>query len=326
MSDLVSIIVPVYNAAQTIQRCIESLINQSYSDIQVVLIDDGSTDSSLSICKRITKDDSRFLIIEKNNGGVSSARNCGLENAQGKYLMFLDSDDWFEKDTVERYVNMISDCTADVVIGSLHGILAEKNASFIKKVPVTGNYNGDIWNVICDDSEMFGYIGGKMFRKDIIDTYSIRFDERMYAQEDLDFCLSYYDVVNNFHFTDYPGYQYSYQQGKRIPPYCDFIRNQLKLLNIAQKKCEISFESYRKIQERICGYIYVMFYEAKTKRDVIKVSEKINTVKGINMYLRKCSLQGEIKYIISLYLKNKQTLIYLFFKIRGLVKKILRKE
>ena len=325
MADLVSVIVPVYNSEHTIQRCIDSLINQTYTDLQVILVDDGSTDSSLNICKSIGQEDTRFLIIEKTNGGVSSARNCGIENAKGKYLMFLDSDDWFENEMVERYVSMLHDHTSDVVIGSLHGIDVEEKQSFIKSVPVTGTYNKEIWNVICDTPEMFGYIGGKLFKKDIIDALSLRFNEGMYAQEDLDFCLSYYSGVNSFFLTEYAGYQYFYQPGKSRPPYCDFIRNQLKLFHHAQKNSELIVESHRRIQERICGYIYMMFYEARTKREIMDVFEKIKTVDGIDMYLKNCSLRGEHKSIITWYIRGKHVLIYRYFKARRLIKKIMLK-
>lgn len=326
MADLVSIIVPVYNAEKTIQRCVESLINQSYIDIQVILVDDGSTDSSLALCKEITNKDSRFIVIEKQNGGVSSARNCGIENSKGKYLMFLDSDDWIDDNMIERYVSLIEDYGSDVVIGSLHGLSAQDYSSFIKNVPVIGKLNGEIWNIICDSSEMFGYIGGKMFKKAIIDAHSIRFNEKMYAQEDLEFCLSYYEVIDCFYLTDYAGYKYFYEKGKRIPPYCDFMRNQLKLLDIAEKKCELNSNAYNKIQQRIVGFVYVMFYEEKNKDNIYDACKQMRMVDGLDSYLNCCKLQGEQKYIVLCYLKGKYWRIFYYFKLRAIVKQIIRRN
>lgn len=326
MADLVSVIIPVYNAEKTIQRCVESIINQSYIDIQVILVDDGSTDSSLNLCKKIANKDSRFIVIEKKNGGVSSARNCGIENSKGKYLMFLDSDDWLEEKMIERYVCLISEYCADIVIGGLHGISAQGHSSFIKNVPVIGKQNVKLWNIICDSSEMFGYIGGKIFKKEIIDAYSIRFNENMYAQEDLDFCLSYYESIDSFYLTDYVGYQYFYEEGKRIPPYYDFMRNQLKLLAIAEKKCELNANAYSKIQQRIAGLVYVMFYEAKDKESTYDACKKMEMVDGLNRYLNHCKLQGKQKYIVSWYLKGKYVRIFRYFKLRSIIKQILGRE
>lgn len=323
MADLVSVVVPVYNAEKTIKRCVDSLLNQSYKEIQVVLVDDGSTDQSLSLCREIEKNDSRVLVIKKENGGVSSARNCGIECSQGKYIMFLDSDDWFEENMVEHYARLVSEENTDIVIGGLQGIYTHNQKSFVKSLPIYGKKDTALWNVICDSSEMFGYIGGKLFKKDIIDAALIRFNERMYAQEDLDFCLSYYAEIDNFYLTDYVGYRYYYEQGKRVPPFCDFMRNQLKLLSIAKKKCELTENSYEKIQQRICGYVYVLLYGAKNREDIFCACKQMENVEGLEKYLQTCTLQGEKKYIVSWYLTSKYMYIYRYFKVRRFIRRMI---
>ena len=323
---IVSIIIPVYNAEKTINRCVESVLNQSYGEIEIILVDDGSIDSSLQLCKTFEYRDSRIIIVEKENGGVSSARNLGMHYATGEYIMFLDSDDWYEENMVEQYMTLMESHGSDVVIGSLKGINLESQASFIKNVPVVGKYKEDIWNVICASSEMFGYIGGKMFKRSILNKYVIRFNEKMYAQEDLDFCLSYYEVADRLYLTEYAGYCYYYAQGKRKPPYCDFMRNQLKLLNIAKKKCELNPDSFKKIQDRICGYVYVMLYEAGDKENIYEACRKMKEVDTLDDYLASCTFEGEKKYIISWYLNGKQEWIYRYFKIRNFIKRIVGKK
>lgn len=323
MADLVSVVVPVYNGEKTIERCVESVLNQSYKEIQVILVDDGSKDQSLSLCKEFAKRDSRVLVTTKKNGGVSSARNCGIEQSRGKYIMFLDSDDWFEKNMIENYVQLIKEQNVGVVIGGLQGTYAENQESFIKSLPVYGKKDNALWNVICDSSEMYGYIGGKLFRKDIIDAALIRFNEKMYAQEDLDFCLSYYAEIDTFYLTDYVGYRYYYEQGKRVPPFCDFMRNQLKLLLIAKEKCELTENSYEKIRQRICGYVYVMLYGTKSREEVFSACKQMGNVEGLAEYLKTCTLQGEKKYIVSWYLKGKYNDIYRYFKVRRFIRRIM---
>lgn len=97
MSPVVSIIVPVYNAEKTLKRCVNSIINQLYKDWELLLVDDGSTDDSSIICDEYAQQDRRIRVFHKQNGGVSSARNVGLDNAIGEWVTFIDSDDWIEK-------------------------------------------------------------------------------------------------------------------------------------------------------------------------------------------------------------------------------------
>ena len=121
-SDLVSIIIPVYNVEKFLRDCLESVTAQTYGKYEVILVDDGSTDSSAEICKEYCSMDSRFKLIRKENGGASSARNAGLEQAVGEYIYFLDSDDWLEKDTLETLINCAKKEAADVVFCEAYAI------------------------------------------------------------------------------------------------------------------------------------------------------------------------------------------------------------
>lgn len=104
-SPLISIIVPVYKAESTLNKCADSLLNQTYSNIEVVLVDDGSPDNSPSICDEITKLDNRVKTIHIPNGGVSNARNIGMQNAVGDYLCFVDSDDYVDANYIQNFVD-----------------------------------------------------------------------------------------------------------------------------------------------------------------------------------------------------------------------------
>ena len=116
MTDLISIIVPVYNKEKYIKKCVDSLIKQSYSDIEIILVDDGSTDKSPEICDEYAERDSRIRVIHRENGGLSVARNTGIENANGKYLMFVDADDWVAVDFCEAALKSISENDADIAV------------------------------------------------------------------------------------------------------------------------------------------------------------------------------------------------------------------
>ena len=115
MKELVSIIVPIYNVEKYLEKCIKSLINQTYRNLEIILINDGSTDESCKICKRYKNQDNRILFINKKNGGSASAKNIGLKIAKGDYIAFVDSDDFIELDMIEYMVNTIKKYNSDIV-------------------------------------------------------------------------------------------------------------------------------------------------------------------------------------------------------------------
>lgn len=114
--DKISIIVPVYNVEKYLDRCIESIINQSYKNLEIILINDGSTDGSGAICEEWKKRDSRIVVFHKENGGASSARNVGLDYATGEYIGFVDSDDWTEPMMYQRLYQLIKEHDAEIAV------------------------------------------------------------------------------------------------------------------------------------------------------------------------------------------------------------------
>ena len=117
---LISIIVPMYNSSSTIERCLNSLKNQSYKNIEIIVINDGSTDNSSEICRKMIKKDKRIKIYEKVNQGVSSARNLGLSHAKGDFIGFVDSDDYIEEKMYEELLEMIMKTKAKMAICNLY--------------------------------------------------------------------------------------------------------------------------------------------------------------------------------------------------------------
>lgn len=111
-----SIIVPIYNAQNHLKKCIESIINQTEKDIEIILIDDGSTDDSLKICNEYQRKDFRINVIHQNNSGVSIARNQGIKIAKGEYIGFVDSDDWIDLDMFKRLLEEAKKTDADIVM------------------------------------------------------------------------------------------------------------------------------------------------------------------------------------------------------------------
>ena len=181
---MISVIVPVYNAEKYINRCIDSIVHQTMDDMEIIIIDDGSTDSSLDICKYWETKDRRIKVFPKKNGGVSSARNMGLRNVNGKYVSFVDADDWIESDRFEKAIEKIEEYNADIYIGSFVINVGNEQKTIYEDIPsVVSVYgkndaikhmikgNGFRWE-LCD----------KVYRKDVLEGCYL--DENIHNGED----------------------------------------------------------------------------------------------------------------------------------------------
>src|SRR5574344_122915 len=118
MNDLVSIIVPVYKVEPYLKRCLDIILNQTYKNIEIILVDDGSPDKCPQICDEYAKKDNRIIVIHQENGGLSAARNTGLDIAKGEYISFVDSDDWVHLQYIEVLLTSALKENADIIIGN----------------------------------------------------------------------------------------------------------------------------------------------------------------------------------------------------------------
>lgn len=117
---MVSIIIPVYNAQLYLEKCIDSVIDQTFRDVEIILVNDGSTDRSLEICQEYQKKDNRILVIDQENAGQGTARNKGISIARGEYIMFVDSDDWVDEGIVEKLMDSLTENNADISVCNLY--------------------------------------------------------------------------------------------------------------------------------------------------------------------------------------------------------------
>lgn len=203
---LLSIIVPVYNVEKYLHRCIDSILNQTFTNFELILVNDGSTDNSRNICEEYSIKDARIIVIHKKNEGVSSARNTGLDNAKGKFITFIDSDDYISNDYLETFfIENLS--KIDFII---QGIEISKNNEFIKSKIYNGYFNFDsICNCVINNNILYsGFIFGKLFRLDYINNNGIRFNKNFSFKEDLIFLLDYIYVINNVYVVLNYGYKY----------------------------------------------------------------------------------------------------------------------
>ena len=173
----VTIIIPIYNVEKYLREAIESAINQSYKNLEIILIDDGSTDNSGKICDEYAKLDDRIKVIHKINGGLSDARNAGLDNATGKYIMFLDSDDFFELDATKKMYNEIEEKDADYVIGNYINVTdeGEKWERPVFDLEKFKPFKLSIYDYKNSFFIMNSGVWNKIFKKEFIDKLNLRF-------------------------------------------------------------------------------------------------------------------------------------------------------
>lgn len=192
---MISIIVPVYNVELYLKECIDSILSQDYTDFELLLIDDGSTDSSYHICKEYQSKDKRVKVLKKTNGGVSSARNLGIEKAKGEWITFLDSDDYIGKNYLEKLISF--DNNKFYELSLVDGFIRnDKTKHFFTRTPIYVPIEIAIES-ICGNNGLCLAPWGKLFRKDIIEKNNIRFTEGLSFCEDLIFCFEYFKYVHN---------------------------------------------------------------------------------------------------------------------------------
>ena len=215
MNPTVSIIVPVYNAEATISRCIESIINQEYRDFELLLIDDGSTDSSGTICDRYAAEDSRIRLIHKENTGVSETRNMALDLACGTYLQFLDSDDWITPNATRLFVEEAERYHCDMVISDFYRVVG-------KRVAHKGDIDDDCVltqeefsaHMLQNPADFYyGVLWNKLYRRDIVEKYHLRMNPQISWCEDFMCNLEYIRHAEVFYALQVPVYYYVKTKG-----------------------------------------------------------------------------------------------------------------
>lgn len=259
---MISIVIPVYNVAKYLLECVQSVINQTYTDFEILLIDDGSTDSSKDLCDSLQSKDCRIKVFHKKNGGLSSARNYGIENALGEYIIFLDSDDyWMDPDILSLLMAKAKSDNLDVVRGEYIEIDDDGNVLFVPNK----NEIEELWvNQVFSSYEMMKYVvNGRyfswlfMFKKSAIE--NLRFDENRKFQEDIDFAIRFFS--HNMRCGYLPIQFYAYRQRQNSIMSTPRISN----LEGSFTLCNVFYEYAYKVEDKRLTpyYIYIgimMYY------------------------------------------------------------------
>lgn len=194
---MISVIVPVYNCIHTLERCVHAICAQTMKDWELLLIDDGSTDGSSGLCDRLAVQDPRIRVFHKLNGGVSSARNLGLDNARGDYVMICDSDDWAEPDWCEKLYRAAEDHPGCLIVCNYY-----RSADTGEAVNAAPQCSGlqlivpkaDFFSL--NRQELLGIPWNKIYRREVLEQAHIRFRPNLSLGEDLIFVLDYLDAAD----------------------------------------------------------------------------------------------------------------------------------
>ncbi len=230
--DLISIIVPVYNAEKYLNRCIESVLNQTYQNIELILINDGSTDNSLNICLEYANTDNRIVVVNQENLGVAVARNKGIDEATGEYIMFLDSDDWYDANYVlYLYQSIIK---ADLSIGSLLKVFDNGETSYIRINEI--DVNRFCWPIL---EGLYISCYRCIFKTEIIKQNYIKFTPNCRTGEDQEFTFKYMIHTKNITFNDDAVYNYYINQNSVMQQldyrHFDAVDAMLRVVNYADQ-------------------------------------------------------------------------------------------
>lgn len=209
----VSIIFPVYNVEKYISKAIESVQKQTYVEFELLIIIDGSPDNSKKIALEYSQNDNRIMVLEKKNGGLSDARNYGLEHATGDYIYFMDSDDWIEPKLLEDNIRMIEECNLDfIVFGYYQDNLnnLDEMLDFTEVTPQLGELIKGDKNLFLDSNTLglLGYAWNKIYRRDFIEKNNFRFEKGVSLVEDILFNTQLYVEADRIVFNKKPYYHY----------------------------------------------------------------------------------------------------------------------
>lgn len=309
-----SIIIPVYNAEKYIEKCLESLINQSYQDYEVILVDDGSKDASFSICEKLANKSDKVKVFSKENGGVSSARNLGLDKAQGQYVLFVDSDDFVSSNYLETIDKEIFDY--DMLSFFLYSCVINKNGSAdinedsFKKNFIKNHYQKDNLKDFIIHT-FFASPCNKVYKKKIIEENNINFDTTCVCYEDLIFNLEYIKHIKNFNIIEDSLYYYRIEES--VAHYLKrkwgepFLISK-KLVNKIKEVCSI--KKYKKVLPTFLLYSYTAFttelqFLKATNKNYSQLLDSMVRDKDFVFTMTHLKNVGKKLYIIKMLLKLK---------------------
>lgn len=318
----ISVIVPVYNVEKYLNRCVDSILNQTFEDFELILVNDGSPDNCGNICDEYAQKDNRVKVIHKKNGGVSSARNVGIDIAQGEYIMFVDSDDWINENMLNDMYNMPD---SDMKVSSIRMIGKDNSTEYIidtkmhTQEELLIGFFSEAFPIICLCGPWC-----KLYKKDIIFNNAVRFNEDMSLGEDTYFNLNYIKHCKKVYTSEQIYYYYMRENSEslftkfRLNMYYDVrkvfdlkvkMANELNMGRDSVFKMELSYT------QTLIGNLIKMV-DTNTKTEVKKYMSLLQKDKEFNDDNLIKNLKSTHKLINKLISYNLFNTAYLLFFIK----------
>lgn len=294
----ISVIIPVYNAEKYIERCIKSLLSQTITDMQIIIVNDGSTDETIQICETLQQSYSGIELITIPNRGVSAARNTGLQKTHAEFITFVDADDWLEPDTLERMLQGIQSTEADIACCEYSPCSNSEKLSQMESMYETVCYNREQYiekRLLGTDTRCWS----KLYRKSLVD--GISFPEDITIGEDLLFLVYLLPRIKKVAVINYSGYcYYINRDGAMLKSFKPSYMDQITCWKQAQERiCEI----YPKFREKVTGKLLMSIMLTAGKLSRVKNHKLrapyVNTCK--EELKIACKLKGAMRYVDSGY-------------------------
>lgn len=313
-----SIIIPVFNMEKTLERCVDSVLKQSCKDWEIILVNDGSIDKSGVISKSFSENHENIHYYFQENKGVSSARNLGIEKSNAEWMIFLDADDYWD----DNYLQKIFECTksnCDIVITGITKILENRN-----KIKILFDKIGffSIDDLLVDfmsvqlNSGIYGFVSNKIIKTSIVKKNQLKFNNRIKLCEDLDFFTRYFLNCNTVFITTESGNFYNYIDKKNEVDYISLIKVFYNVKEMLIVKKAMSFENKKLLNYQFSSLKYAYFNELKKIKDddILKgflffQNVKLENEKDVNKKVIKILIENERLQLLKIYLKIR--LIYM---------------
>jgi glycosyltransferase involved in cell wall biosynthesis len=304
---LISVIVPVYNAEKYLTKCIESILGQTYPNIELLLINDGSTDGSPAICDEYALKDKRVKVIHKKNEGVSSARNMGLELAQGDFISFVDADDWLERDAIERIVESIQKYDCDAVIFE-YKVVDENNLKQHKNHAHLQGVMSAEKAVECTISPVSRFVWSKVLSRKILE--GIKFDNSIHFGEDTLFACEALSNAKSVYYMAEP--VYNYYQSSDSATRMDFnprlfsgVTAYKKLVEFTQLKypaiVDVAQSAYKNLVVNVLKILMRNKNYAEFNHKKKELKKEVMSGLFLLLFSKKISLRFKLKFVTGAY-------------------------
>ncbi|MFZ7121852.1 MAG: glycosyltransferase family 2 protein [Eubacteriaceae bacterium] len=243
MNNIISVIVPVYNVEEYLEKCLNSISIQTYTNFEAILVNDGSSDYSGDICDKYAKKDNRFTVIHRLNGGLSAARNTGLKVAKGQYICFVDSDDWIREELLEKLINLLENLEGDI---SQCDFFSDENNDFYEK-EVIRCYSKDQYMIKLLEDQLPSYFWGKLFKREV-------FNNQIFPEgktyEDL---LLLPKIINNTKKIIVTNQKYYFYYQSRLDSITNNpsnrVKNQVAIAEALRSRYILAYNYYEKVDD-----------------------------------------------------------------------------